>query len=364
MERSDRHGMVIERTRSTGVVIHRICPLQDPRWRIFVERHPGASLFHTPEWLEVLRRTYGYQPVCLTTAAPEEALRNGIVLCQIESWLTGRRLVSLPFSDHCQPLSSCQEELECLLSFLESEYELANWRYIEVRAVKLPEGIRTRFGSAQRFCLHRLDLSRPLDVIFRSFHKDCVQRKIRRAEREALRCESGNSQALLEKFYGLLVCTRRRHGLPPQPFAWFRNLAACMGDRLTVRIAMKEHRPVAGILTLSYKHTLVFKYGASDRRFSSLGGTQLVLWQAIKDAQHTGVSELDMGRSEADDHGLVDFKARWGTRRSELQYLRCPEPARSAAAIATGLRAGRQIFAYAPSSLAIAVGRNLYRHLG
>ena len=35
---------------------------------------------------------------------PDEPLENGFLFCRVESWLTGRRLVSLPFSDHCEPL--------------------------------------------------------------------------------------------------------------------------------------------------------------------------------------------------------------------------------------------------------------------
>ena len=84
--------------------LQRIEPLQDPRWGKFLERHPRASVFHTPAWLEALRRTYGYVPVAYTTSLPGRELEDGVVLCQVDSWVTGRRLVSLPFSDHCEPL--------------------------------------------------------------------------------------------------------------------------------------------------------------------------------------------------------------------------------------------------------------------
>ncbi len=40
----------------------------------------------------------------LTTCAPDAPLTDGVVFCEVDSWLTGRRLVSLPFSDHCEPL--------------------------------------------------------------------------------------------------------------------------------------------------------------------------------------------------------------------------------------------------------------------
>ena len=199
----------------------------------FIERHPRASVFHTPEWLEALRRTYGYEPVALTTSAPGQDLSNGMVFCRIQSWLTGRRMVSLPFSDHCQPLAESEEELEELLSAVERELDPSKWTYVEIRPIDLPERARTYLEKAQTFCLHRLDLSPSREELFRGFHKDCIQRKIRRAEREALVDEDGRSETLLRKFYELHVLTRRRQRLPPQPLMWFRNLIVCMGDKLS-----------------------------------------------------------------------------------------------------------------------------------
>src|SRR5216110_3070476 len=79
-------------------------PLLDPRWPEFLERHASASIFHSRGWLEALRRTYGYEPIAYTTSPPTVDLANGLVFCRIDSWLTGRRLVSLPFSDHTEPL--------------------------------------------------------------------------------------------------------------------------------------------------------------------------------------------------------------------------------------------------------------------
>ena len=50
--------------------------------RKFLEKHPAASIFHTPGWLEALRRTYGYEPVAFTTSPPGHPLTNGSPFCQ------------------------------------------------------------------------------------------------------------------------------------------------------------------------------------------------------------------------------------------------------------------------------------------
>src|SRR5262249_36070598 len=86
------------------VTISKIDPIRDPRWRALVEGHPQAGIFHTVGWLQALQRTYGFQAVAYTTARAGAELEDGIVFCHADSWLTGKRMISLPFSDHCQPL--------------------------------------------------------------------------------------------------------------------------------------------------------------------------------------------------------------------------------------------------------------------
>jgi hypothetical protein len=342
--------------------VYSIDPIRDQRWTTFIENDPRASVFHAPEWLDALRRTYRYEPVGLTTAAPGQDLNNGIVLCRVKSWLTGSRMVSLPFSDHCQPLVNGREELQHLMRGLERETDAGTWAYIEIRPVGFPESHRTSLEPAETFWFHRLDLSRRTENIFQSFHKDCVQRKIRRAEREALSYEVGCSELLLQQFYQLLVLTRRRQRMPPQPIAWFRNLIACMGDAVKIRVASRDGRAVASILTLRHKKTMTYKYGGSDKRFANLGGMQLLLWKSIEEAKSVGLSEFDMGRSDLNNDGLITFKDRWGAGRSELVYLqyRRVRPSRPTALLA---RIARQVASLAPNALVGTAGKALYRHL-
>src|SRR5258707_1083082 len=78
--------------------------LTDRRWKEFVDWHPRSSMFHSVAWLKALQQTYGYRPIVYTTTPADQPMKNGMVFCDVNSWLTGQRLVSLPFSDHCEPL--------------------------------------------------------------------------------------------------------------------------------------------------------------------------------------------------------------------------------------------------------------------
>lgn len=344
--------------------VHTFDPLHDPRWPEFIETHPGASVFHSRGWLDALRRTYGYEPIAYTTSPPNAQLANALVFCRVRSWLTGRRLVSLPFSDHCEPLADSDADLHHLLGTLRRDLKEENWKYVELRPVSRSVGDETGFEQSDVFYAHRIDLRPPLEALFRSFHKNSTQRKIRRAEREALTYEEGSSEATLRKFYQLLLLTCRRRQLPPQPIDWFRRLIETMGDSLKIHVASKDGCPAASILTLSFKRSLVYKYGCSDARFARLGATHFLFWNAIQEARRSGLHEFDLGRSDLHTPGLVTFKDRWGSTRTVLNYLRCrASPIRSVTA-PRPMRIAKRIFARMPDNVLIAAGQMLYRHIG
>ena len=344
--------------------VYKLNPLQDLRWQRFVDRHPHGSLFHTTFWLEALRRTYRYEPVAYTTTPPGEELLNGLAFCRIRSWVSGGRLVSLPFSDHCDPLAG-QDEMAELMDWLKASRHGKRWKYIELRPTSAPGAMRKYDATrSEAFSWQVLDLRPSLDTLFHNFHKSCVQRKIRRAEREGLTYEEGRSDDLLKKFYELVLLTRRRNGLPPQPLVWFRNAITCLGSRVLVRVASKDNQPVAGIVTIQYKDTLVYKYGASDSRFNNLGGNALLFWRSIQDAKRDGLLKFDFGRSEADNSGLVTFKQNWGAVSRPLEYYRLP--ARQPFHLSSGwrVRLAKSVFSIMPDSLFAATGKLLYRHIG
>ena len=142
-------------------MIRTIDPLTDPRWRELVQRDPRASAFHTPEWLDALRRTYGFVPVVYAT--DDRDVGNAIPFCAVASWLTGRRLVSLPFSDHCQPLVDDPSRLRDILDQVTADARRSGWRYVQIRP-RLRGASVSGFGREEGNYLYALDLRPDLDI--------------------------------------------------------------------------------------------------------------------------------------------------------------------------------------------------------
>jgi len=295
-------------------------PLSDERWSEFVERNPRSSVFHHVGWLNALWRTYNYKPIAFTTSHPGEPLANGLVFCEIRSWMLGRRLVSLPFSDHCDLLADSAQSradlLERLAGRVGGEFKYAEIRSVDPLAIP-PDG---NWRPGERFVHHTLSLEPSTDDLYRNFHVDCIQRKIRRAEKEDLHYSKGCSEELLRQFYGLLLRTRRRHRIPPQPLKWFQNLMAFMGDQLTIRLVSKDAHPTAAIVTLSHQGTTTYKYGCSDERCNRYGGMPFLFWKIIEEERTQGKRLLDLGRSEISNSGLVQFKNRLGAKQNPMNY--------------------------------------------
>jgi CelD/BcsL family acetyltransferase involved in cellulose biosynthesis len=346
----------------TAASIHVLDPIADRRWADLVDRHPHASVFHSPAYLAALQQTYGYQVIAVTLSNLQEKLTNGMVFARVASRITGNRLVSLPFADHCEPLTEDVAQTQQLAAAAR-EAQKDNG-YVELRPRILPEGTLAGFGASARYCLHTLDLTADLKEIYGRFHPSCIQRRIKRAERMNLRYEESREESAVAGFYRLQVLTRARHGLPPQPLKWFQNLRNNFGDQFLVHTISSNEQPLASMITLRQGNTLTYKYGASDAKQHRLGGMVLLFWQAIQNAKARGITQMDLGRSDLTSTGLIDFKNHWGATLSTLVYLRSPEPCSEEESNSRHLNLARKVFAHTPARLAELAGAVLYKHVG
>lgn len=355
-------GCITKQLRSREIQINEIDPIRDLRWGRFVQKHANSSVFHSPAWLGTLQETYQFTPIAYVDALPGHEIENGSVFCRINSWVTRKRLVSLPFSDHAAPLCDNSWGSELLVA-LRNKAEQGDYRYIEFRPIEPLQSETAAFVQSSAFYLHTLPLTLDSPALFRNFHKDCIQRKIRRAERENLEYSEGSGEDQIQRFYELLLLTHKRHRNLPQSVRWFRNLAKNMGSAMKIRIASKDGKAIAGIITLGHKRTMTYKYGCSDPGYHRFGGMALLLWRSIQEAQSLGMVELDLGRSDPEQRGLITYKEHWNAQRRPLSYWRYPGNLTMTPG-SGGFNVAKSLVALAPRFLLKSVGGLVYRHLG
>ena len=344
--------------------LYSLDPITDRRWEEFVATHPKSSAFHRREWLKSLSDTYGYRPIVFTNSPPQTKLSDGIPFCKVKSWITGKRLVSLPFSDHSEPLLGDGEDEGEFATELAAKMQKLHLQYIELRPLCW-QGPTNLFVPAQSFWIHKLDLCKSKEDLFNNLHKSSLQRRIRKAERENLEYERGSSANLIDDFCEMLLITRRRHHLLPQPRRWFENLAENFKSDFQIRVARKDGKCFAAIVTLRHHNKVVYKYGCSDEQYHHLAGMPFLFWRLIEESKAEQAVELDFGRTDLENEGLIRFKDKFGTVRTRLTYLRHPGVRRkSASSIQTQFPVAGRIFSILPEAICWRLGGLLYRHMG
>jgi Acetyltransferase (GNAT) domain len=290
-----------------------------------------------------------------------------MVFCRVRSWLTGSRLVSLPFSDHCEPLCDSFEELGFLVRYLQSTLEHEDWTYLEVRSTSWNVDEVSDANEPWRpfrYFVHVLDLNRGLDDVFSNLHSDSIQECVHRAERVGLIERVGRSGVLLKEFYDLFLATRRSHQLPPIPYAWFHNLVQCQDGAAEIRLAHQHAQPIAAILTLRFRNVLYYKYACSDTRFHNVGMMPWLLCNAIAAAKATGATAFDMGRTRENRTGLLAFKNWWVSQPQQLVYWSFPRVSIIDSVDGWRLKVAKRILSHIPDKLLALAGKIVYRHIG
>lgn len=305
--------------RSPGGSVWRSNPLEEAGWDTTLKTCPAASFFHGAAWAKVLQSTYGYTPVYFTRNESGR-LRSLLPIMEVNSWLTGRRGVSLPFTDDCEPLCSEAGSFRSLFREAMDYGEARGWRYLECR------GGKTLFADAPvstAFYGHRLHLVSNEDVLFASV-ESAVRRAIRKAEKNGVRVEVSRDLDAVRTFYGLHCRTRKKHGQPPQPFRFFQNIRDHVLSQNQGFVVLAWHRqaPVAGAIFFHFGTKAIYKYGASDETVQHLRANDLVMWEAIQWYARNGFEQLHLGRTSLANEGLRRFKLGWGTEEYRIEYVR------------------------------------------
>ena len=307
-------------------------PLDYPKWDELLSRQPNASFFHTSAWARVLHDSYGYKPFYLASVA-DDRFDIVIPLMEVDSFFTGKRAVSLPFTDFCPVLCSDQSSFDHYLQNIIDYGKKAGWNYIEFRGA---EKFLSAHPAYSHFYVHHLDLIRGHEEILRHL-RSSTRRNIKKALKNNLEIEISDDIESVKGFYSLNCITRKRHGLPPQPFRFFEKVHEHIISKGSgvVLIARYKGEPVASAVYFHFGGQAIYKYGASCMKYQYLRANNLIMWEAIKYFSEKGLSTFHFGRTEPENKGLLQFKRGWGTEEEILKYYRYDFKKRSFTAAAS-----------------------------
>ena len=335
-------------------------PVACPGWDALVAAHPRHSFFHGAAWAATLQATYGFKPVYFTAGAADG--RTSILpLMEVDDWLTGRRGIALPYTDECEPLAADAASMRNLIEAALAFGRMRGWKSMQWR------GGRNLFADATAslsFHGHKMDLEENADRMFARL-ENSVRRAVRKAENSGVTVTVAQSLEAIKVFYSLHCKTRRKHGLPPQPFVFFRNIFEHILSKNLgmIAIASSQQRPIAASVYLRLGTRAVYKFGASDESCQQLRAANLVMWEAIKWLARHGATTLHLGRTSYGNEGLRKFKLGWGVVEESIEYVKY-DLRKHTFVTETDASIGwyNHVFKMLPSGPARLAGALLYRH--
>lgn len=338
-------------------------PLAEPGWDDMVAAHPAGSFFHTTPWARVLVESYGYRPVYFTVVE-NGTLQALLPVMEIRSVFTGRRGVSLPFTDYADPFGGEEERYRALASRAVQYGKEKRWSTLEIRGGKCPWPERM---SSREFLGHRLDLARSEKEVFSSFRTN-MQRNIVRAGKDGVKVEISDSTEFMEAYYRLHCITRKGHGIPPQPLRFFRKVQEHVLRRGMGFIVLATFRQavVAGMVFFHHGRKAIYKYGASNDAGKQCRANNLVMWEAIRWYLRKGFTEFCFGRTEGENEGLREYKRGYGSQEYPLHYYKYDIARSRVTEESAGEAAGSlsRYYRMIPIPISRVVGTLVYRHIG
>lgn len=298
--------------------IHCVDPRTDPLWQRLVDQHQ-SSAFHSPGWIRVLTETYGFEvgaQVVLDGAGEPSA---GLPFCRIVDMM-GTRIVSLPFSDYCDPLVDDRDEWNCLIDQL-----LVERCPIVVRCVhnSLPLADE-RFTLVKRAKWHGLDLQPDLDTLWRGL-RGSARRAIKKARRDGVVVQIAEREEALRAFFELHLKVRKyKYRLLAQPYRFFENIWHHFMEAQSglLMVAVYQGEIIGGILFLEWKDTFHYKFNVSLPTHLSCRPNDLLIWEGMKYGHAKGYTHLDFGLSDWDQEGLLQFKRKFATEEKTISFLK------------------------------------------
>src|SRR5216684_6668097 len=107
--------------------------LVDTHLSASLEQEATGTFYYNQAWLDLIPKLYGYKLIPLTTTNADGQVTGFLPLCLMQSPLTGKRLVSLPFSDLCPLLAEDDASTTDLINQAVGLAQQEKARYLELR---------------------------------------------------------------------------------------------------------------------------------------------------------------------------------------------------------------------------------------
>lgn len=291
------------------------------RWDDYVHNHPQSTPYHLTSWKQAVEAAYKHQAYYLI-AEENGKIEGTLPLIQLSPPFLINNFCSLPFCDvgHC--LYDNDNVKQALLDFafqLMQENNITNFEIRERYFSDLPacNNDRKNYSVA-----HKVSMILPLpensETLWTSF-KSKLKSQIRKAEKNGLTFDAGNSQEYVDKFYGVLSRNMKDLGSPVHSKQWFSEIAKSYNDKSLIGLVKMNDIVIGAGLLLFAGNKVAIPWASTLREYNRYSPNMLLYWNLLKLSADADYQYFDFGRSSPDE-GTFKFKKQWGAQPIALNW--------------------------------------------
>ena len=291
-----------------------------PGWDEAAVRSPAGHVMQSAAWAKI-REAQGWRPEFHQLGSP--ALPVALVL-----WRPlpgGRSIAYVPRG----PILGSPEQLEPALAKLAGIARDRRAIFLKVDPEIDPKlaaeplraaGFRRGPDIQPVVATLELDLGPDEDALFAALEKD-TRWSVRQAEKRGVSIREAIGEDDLRALYDLYAETGQRAGFITRTWDYYRRMWGTLvtAGHAKVRLAEKEGKPVAGVLTWRCGERDVYQSAATNDAGRTTYAAYALLWRCIIEARKGGARRFDFGGipvdlSRKDDpmHGPYRFKKGFG----------------------------------------------------
>jgi len=292
----------------------------EEKWNSFTSQHAQASPYHHFAWKKTIEKAYGHQCYYLIAENSEQEIVGVLPSVSIIPPFIAGKLCALPFCDLGASLVTddlIEEQLIDKGSNITLQHKLSVFEYRASQRYDLHKDHTEDLSKDQKVRM-LLELPGSSEELLASF-KAKLRSQIKKAVKNGLTVELGQSDQLINEFYDVFTCNMKDLGSPTHSKSWFKEIKNNYMKDMIVSVIKHEGKPVGAGIVLFNGTIAAIPWASTKREYNRLSPNMLLYWSLLEYTTDHGYRVFDFGRSSYGE-GTFKFKRQWGARPVPLKW--------------------------------------------
>ncbi len=295
-----------------AILVERI---DDAALAAFVAESTPATPFHDPRWGRAVEQATGHKFLALGARDAAGGLIGVLPLHLIKSRLFGNAIASTGFAVDGGILADDPHVIEALAKAAQAMARDLGIGSVALRGGPQPAGWAVDDSTCVNFARNlAVDSDTELAAIPRKHRAE-----VRKALANPLTVTTGRDAADRRAHYAVYAESVRNLGTPVFPRALFNAVLDAFGDDADILTIRDGGAPVASVLSLYWRGTVMPYWGGGTRAARALRANERMYFALMDHARARGMTRFDFGRSKVGS-GPAAYKKNWGFEATPLIY--------------------------------------------